>query len=307
LEKKDVFRPFVSYNEGKNEYDRKERLEMKIAVMTDSTAYIPKEQREKHNIFMVPLSVVFDDETYQEEIDITTEEFYEQLRNTSQLPKTSQPSIGYITEVLEELAQDYDAVISVHLSSGISGTYSAVKTAGDMVDGIDVYPYDSELSCMAQGSYVLEAAYMVERGKTPEDILKRFDYMKESMRAYFVVDNLSNLHRGGRLTGAQALIGSMLKVKPILHFVDKKIVPFEKIRTRKKAIQRILGMLDEAISQGGDYKVIIMHGNDEEQARSLQTELSVSHPSIETAISYFGPVIGTHLGEGAIGLCWYKK
>src|SRR5699024_12352015 len=95
-----------------------------------------------------------------------------------------------------------------------------------------------------------------------------------------------------------------VKVKPILHFVDKKIVPFEKIRTRKKAIQRILGMLDEAISQGGAYKVIIMHGNDEEQARSLQTELSVSHPSIETAISYFRPVIGTHLGDGAIG-CWW--
>src|SRR5699024_10145783 len=161
--------------------------------------------------------------------------------------------------------------------------------------------------CMAQGSYVLEAAKMVSANKTPEDILKRFDYMKESMRAYFVVDNLSNLHRGGRLTGAQALIGSMLKVKPILHFVDKQIVPFEKIRTRNKAIHRILGMLDDAISQGGDYKVIIIHANDEEKARELQTELSVSHPSIESVISYFGPVIGTHLGEGAIGLCWYKK
>jgi len=280
---------------------------MKVAVMTDSTAYIPKDLREKHNIFMVPLSVVFEDETYREEIDITAEAFYEKMENAAQLPKTSQPSIGNVTKILEELAKSYDAVITVHLSSGISGTFSAVKSAGEMVEGIDVYAYDSELSCMAQGSYVLEAAHMAEAGKTPEQILERFDYIKGSMRAYFVVDNLSNLHRGGRLTGAQALIGSMLKVKPILHFVDKQIVPFEKIRTRKKAIQRILDMLEEDIARGGDYKVIIIHGNDEQSARDLQTDFSIKHPSFESTISYFGPVIGTHLGEGAIGICWYKK
>lgn len=275
--------------------------------MTDSTAYIPENLRVKYNIFMVPLSVVFDDSTYREELDITAEEFYEKLQTTKQLPKTSQPSIGSVTEILEELAKTYDAVISIHLSSGISGTFSAVESAGKMVEGIEVYAYDSELSCMAQGSYVLEAVHMVESGRTPEEILERFAYMKKSMRAYFVVDNLSNLHRGGRLNGAQALIGSMLKVKPILHFVDKQIVPFEKIRTRKKAIQRIVGMLEEDIAGGGDYQVVIIHANDEQSARELQTDFSVNHPSFESNISYFGPVIGTHLGEGAIGICWYKK
>lgn len=304
--KKDVFNRFVSYNEG-NSDQGKERFKMKIAVMTDSTAYIPKDIREKHHIYMLPLSVMFDDATYQEEIDITTEEFYSKLRNASQLPKTSQPSIGYITEKLEELAMTYDAVISVHLSSGISGTYSAVKSAGEMVEGIDVYAYDSELSCMGQGSYVLEAVQMVENGKTPEEILDRFEYIKKSIRAYFIVDNLRNLHRGGRLNGAQALIGSMLQVKPILHFVNKLIVPFEKIRTRKKAIHRIWGMLEDDIASGGEYKAIIIHGNDRETAEELQTQLSEDHPSVETSISYFGPVIGTHLGEGAIGICWYKK
>lgn len=280
---------------------------MKIAVMTDSTAYIPKDLREKHNIFMVPLSVVFDDVTYKEEIDITAEAFYEKLKTAPQLPKTSQPSIGYITERLEEMAKTYDAVISVHLSSGISGTFSAVKSAGEMVDGIDVYAYDSELSCMAQGTYVLEAAEMVENGNTPKEILERFDYIKESIRAYFIVDNLNNLHRGGRLNGAQALIGSMLKVKPILHFVDTLIVPFEKIRTRKKAIQRILDMMEENISDGGDYKALFIHGNDEQAARDLQTDFSIKHPSLESSIGYIGPVVGTHLGEGAIGIVWYKK
>src|SRR5690625_2329931 len=106
---------------------------MKVAVMTDSTAYIPADVREKNNIHMVPLSVVFEETTYQEEIDITTEEFYEKIKESAELPKTSQPSIGYITEKLEELAKDYDAVISVHLSSGISGTYQAVMSAGKKI------------------------------------------------------------------------------------------------------------------------------------------------------------------------------
>lgn len=282
-------------------------MEMKIAVMTDSTAYIPEELRDRYNIFMLPLSVVFKDETFREEVDITTEAFYEKVRNSSQLPKTSQPPVGEITEKLKEIAKTYDAVISVHISSGISGTFSAVQSAAEMVDGIELYAYDSELSCMAQGSYVLEAVEMIAAGRTPDEIIARFDEMKETMRAYFIVDNLNNLYRGGRLNGAQAVIGSLLQVKPILHFVDKQIVPFEKIRTRKKAIRRIMGMLDDDIAAGGDFKVIIIHANDEQAARELQTDFAIKHPSVESIISYFGPVIGTHLGEGAIGVSWYKK
>src|SRR5690625_4603618 len=113
---------------------------MKVAVMTDSTAYIPKHLRKKYNIHMVPLSVTFEDETYREEIDITTEEFYEKMKQSKELPTTSQPSVGHIVSVLEKLSEDYDAVISVHLSSKISGTYQAVVTAAQMVDSIKVYP-----------------------------------------------------------------------------------------------------------------------------------------------------------------------
>lgn len=103
-----------------------------------------------------------------------------------------------------------------------------------MVEGIQVYAYDSEISCMVQGLYVLEAAEMAAEGKDPEQIIERMDVMKESIRAYFMVDDLSHLQRGGRLSSAQAIVGSLLQVKPLLHFVDTKIVPFEKIRTRKK-------------------------------------------------------------------------
>jgi len=280
---------------------------MKIAVMTDSTAYIPKETREKLDIHMVPLSVVFQDASYREEIDITTEEFYKKVKESSELPKTSQPSIGYITEKLEELSKDYDAVISIHLSSGISGTYQAMMSAGEMVEGIDVFPYDSELSCSAQAFFVYEGVEMAKQNKTPQDIIARFDEMKKSLRAYFMVDDLTNLQRGGRLSGAQALVGSLLQVKPILHFVDKVIVPFEKIRTRKKALNRLVSLLEEDITKDKDLKIVIIHANAEESAFKFRDNLLEKHPNLDVSISYFGPVIGTHLGEGSLGVCWYEK
>ncbi|WP_087972563.1 DegV family protein [Oceanobacillus rekensis] len=280
---------------------------MKLAVMTDSTAYIPADIRDKHNIHMVPLSVNFKNHSYEEEIDITSDQFYEKVRETKELPTTSQPSIGYLTTKLKELAMDFDAVISVHLSSGISGTYQTVLTAGEMVEDIDVYAYDSEMSCMAQGFYALEAALMAATGKTAEEVLLRLDEMKQSMDAYFMVDDLTNLQRGGRLSGAQALVGSLLQVKPILHFSDKLIVPLEKIRTRKKAIHRIVGLLEADAEKGNELRVAFIHGNDETAAVELQSNFLRKYPNMETSISYFGPVIGTHLGEGALGIAWYVK
>ncbi|MCM3226518.1 DegV family protein [Terribacillus saccharophilus] len=279
---------------------------MNIAVMTDSTAYLTPEQREAFDIHMIPLQVVFDDATYEEEVDITASEFYEKVKQQKALPKTSQPVVGKVIEKLEELSQSYDAVISVHLSSGISGTYQSMVAANDMVEGIEVYAYDSELSCMAQGYYALEAARMVKQGASVEEILKRMDEMKETMIAYFIVDDLSNLQRGGRLNGAQAIIGSLLQVKPVLHFEDKKIVPFEKIRTKKKAISRIKALLAEQAADGAKMKACLLHGNRPEEAEILRQELAAEFPNVEVEISYFGPVIATHLGEGAIGLLWYK-
>ncbi|UFT98559.1 DegV family protein [Radiobacillus kanasensis] len=281
---------------------------MRIAVMTDSTAYIPAAVREANDIHMVPLSVVFGNHTYQEEVDITTEEFYKKVEQSDQLPKTTQPAIGLIVDKLEQLAKEYDAVISIHLSSGISGTYQTVVSAGKMVEGINVYPYDSEISAMAQGFYVLEASRLATEGElSPEKIIARLDEMKQSVRAYFLVDDLSNLHRGGRLNGAQALIGSVLQVKPLLHFVDKQIVPFEKIRTKKKALKRIYDLFEEDAQKGKLMKACVIHANSPKEAEEMKVELEQLYNHVDVSISYFGPVIGTHLGEGALGLAWYVE
>jgi DegV family protein with EDD domain len=279
---------------------------MKTAVVTDSTAYIPKELREKLDIHMIPLSVIFGNESLREEIDLTAEEFYVKVKD-SELPTTSQPPIGQFVELFERLAKEYDAVISVHLSSGISGTFQGAITAGSMVEGIQVYPFDSETACMVQGFYALEAAELAGKGKSSDEIIARLNEMKESMSAYFIVDDLSHLQRGGRLSNAQAFIGSLLQVKPLLHFVDKKIEPYEKVRTKKRALNRVSDLLGEAISSGESFRAVIIHANREEEAREWKADLEAKYPNVEFSISYFGPVIGTHLGEGALGMGWYKK
>lgn len=279
---------------------------MKTAVVTDSTAYIPKKLREQLNIHMIPLSVNFGNETYKEEIEIQTDDFYEEVK-TKELPTTSQPAIGEFVTLFEQLAKDYDTVISIHLSSGISGTFQGAVAAGEMVEGIDVHAFDSEISCMVQGFYVIEAAEMAKAGKSHEEILARLEEMKQSIRAYFMVDDLSHLQRGGRLSSAQAIIGSLLQVKPLLHFENKLIVPFEKIRTRKRAMKRMVELLEEDAKSGDAYKAVIIHAKREDEANEWKAELEAKLPNVEFSLSYFGPVIGTHLGEGSMGLGWVKK
>lgn len=279
---------------------------MRTAVVTDSTAYIPKELRDKWKIEMIPLNVIFGNENYREDIDISAEAFYEEVKHR-ELPTTSQPAIGEFVELFEKLAKDYDAVITIHLSSGISGTYHGAVSAGEMVDGIKVFAFDSEISAMVQGFYALEAAEMADQGRSAEDIMARLEEMRQSIRAYFMVDDLDHLQRGGRLSSAQALIGSLLQVKPLLHFENKMIVPFEKIRTRKRAMNRVVELLSEDVRSGGNYRAVIIHANRESEAIEWKRELEAQFPTVEFMLSYFGPVIGTHLGEGSMGMGWYKK
>lgn len=280
---------------------------MKTAVVTDSTAYLPKELCEKYNIRIIPLSVVLGNESYRESIDLSNKDFYREIGEVSELPTTSQPSTGMFVELFEELSKEYDAVISIHLSSGISGTYQGAITAGSLVDSIKVYAYDTEISCMVQGFYAMEAAKAAMEGKNPEEIISRLDNLKETTRAYFMVDDLSNLQKGGRLSGVSAAVGGLLQIKPLLHFVDKVIVPFEKIRTRKKALQRIRELFAEDAEEGTPLQAVVIHANREEEGKELLAQLQEKYPHVEFYLSEFGPVIGTHLGEAAMGLGWMKR
>ncbi|MER2190088.1 MAG: DegV family protein [Solibacillus sp.] len=280
---------------------------MKTAVVTDSTAYLTPEERECYHIYMVPLCVNIAGVVYDEEVDLTAGEFYDKVRGAKEFPKTTQPPIGKFVELFEQLSKDYDDIVTIHLSSGISGTYQGALQAGDMVDDVNVYGFDTEVAAYAQGIYVKEAAKLAATGASGQEIMDHLEALRPTMGAYFIVDDLAHLQRGGRLSAAAALIGGLLQVKPILHFQDKVIVPFEKIRTRKKAMRRAEEKLAEALQQTPQLQATVIHANCEEEAKEWMASLQESYPTVDFTLSYFGPVIGTHLGEGSVALGWMKK
>ena len=276
---------------------------MKIAVVTDSTAYLTDEQCELYSIYRLPLSVIMENEVI-EETEISPTTFFEAVKSMETLPTSSQPPIGQASVLFNELSKTYDAVISIHLSSELSGTYNTIKSLSGIYEDFKIYPYDSGISCSAQGYFVLEAARMAKEGYTVEEIFQVFEKIQKTLQAYFVADDLNNLARGGRLSNGSALLGSLLKIKPILHFEDKKITVFEKIRTKKKALKRIEQLLEEDVEKGYPIVATIIHANAEKEALAWMEVLKQQYPTLRYEMSYFGPVIGTHLGEGALGLTW---
>lgn len=277
----------------------------KTAIVTDSTAYLAADVRKKNNIHMIPLQITFGMQSFEEGIELTAEEFY--VKAAAEQPKTSQPPVGEFVNLYKQLAEEHSEILSIHLSSGISGTFSGSVQAGKMIEGAEVFTFDSEVSCAMQGFYALKAAEMAEQGLGAREILKELVHMKQSMRAFFMVEDLMHLQRGGRLSGAQAILGSVLQIKPLLYFSDTKIVPFEKVRTRKKAMNRMAALLEEDLRSGDAIKATIIHANRKQAAIEWKKELEEGFPTVEFDISYFGPVIGTHLGEGSMGLGWVKK
>lgn len=278
---------------------------MSIAIVTDSTAYLSSEQYEELGIRKVPLSCVFDIEVFKEEEDISTEEFFMKVRDLDHLPMSSQPTVGDFTATFEELGKTYDAIISIHLSSKISGTFQNAYSVAHSMENVDIYPYDSESAGAGQAFLVLEAARLAEEGKTVEEILTHLDQMKESTKVYFVVDDLTNLVKGGRLSKTAGGVATLLKIKPVLTFVDGEIVPFDKIRTKKKALRKIEDLLSNARdSVNYPLQATVVHAYSEEEGKEFKAKLEKKFPDVRFNFSFLGPVVGVHTGEGAIGLAW---
>ncbi|WP_166627269.1 DegV family protein [Jeotgalicoccus sp. S0W5] len=278
---------------------------MKVAVVVDSTSYLPTNILEKYDIYTIPLNVIINDEVYKEN-EIDNSWYYEQMAGSDELPTTSQPSIGDYILLLESLYRDgYTDVLSFHLSKEISGTYQSAISASTSVEGINVHVVDSQLSCAPLGFLALYAAQN-KNVKPLEALLDDLEDMrqKENLNAYFLVDNLTNLQKGGRLSNAQAMIGGLLKIKPILEFIDGKIVAVEKIRTQKKAMSKIEAKLAEdfQVHKGKKITACLIHANAPSLAESYIEELREKFEDVTFILQEFGPVIGTHLGEGAIGI-----
>ena len=280
----------------------------KIAIVMDSTAYLPDELTKELNIRTVYLNIVIDGNSYKEVIDMPLDKYYDYLKDpNNSFPTTSQPAIGEVVSCLEKLKEEgYTDVIAIALSSGISGTFSSYSVADLMVDGINVYPFDSEVACHPEGYYAIKAAGLIKEGKSSKEIIATLDEMKKVSKAYFMADDLSHLQRSGRLNGAQAIVGNLLQVKPLLHFEDKVIVPFQKIRTYKKVVLRIYELFDEFYRQHKDenISVCILHVDALEKAEEIKNHIKEVYPNVNVEIDAITPVVSTHLGIGAIGFAW---
>lgn len=283
---------------------------MKIAIVTDSTANLSKEECSELGVHVLPLSVLFEHKAYQEGVDITTAEFYEMVRQSSVFPTSSQPAIGKVYELFEELSHKFDAIISIHISSKISGTFQTVASvAKDMEENIKIYPVDTGVTSAVQSRAVRLAAHLAKQGVSPEEIARRCEAICQDTKEYFIVDSLANLYRGGRLSAGSAAIGTLLKIKPILTFEDKAIVAFEKIRTYTKAMKRVEELIAEDL-EGKDtaqYHFAIVHADCPQKAKEWEETLKAYYPTAQFGIEEFSPVIGTHLGEGAIACVWSKQ
>lgn len=272
--------------------------------MTDSTSYIPQHVLEKNNIRVVPLSITLENgENYKENISIFADEFYDILEKSATIPTTSQPAIGEMINAYEAYKNEgYTDVITVHLSSGISGAYQTALQAADMVEGINVHPVDSKIACLPEGALVIRALDLIAQGLDVQEILADLIEMRDHTGAFLVVDDLKNLHKSGRITGAQAWIGNLLKMKPVLTFEDGLIVPYEKVRTKKKALKLIEQKAIELADQFDTATVMVIGGNNKEESRDVFQSLRERFPEKNFAFSEFGPVISSHIGLGGFGI-----
>lgn len=282
---------------------------MKIALVTDSTSVLTKQEIKDNNIIVMPIPVIIDNQEYLEGININSAKLFELERNGSSFPQTSQPSMGKVIELYDKLRHEgYDAIIDITLSSGISGYHQTLENIAHNSPEYNLYPYDSKMTVRLQGYLVLAAAKMIKNGLHPSEIINHLDKIRSTINEYFVVDDLKNLSRGGRLSNASAFIGTMLHIKPLLTFNDEgKIIAFDKIRSMKRAVNKIESLAVEQTSKL-DYKdklrFFVFHSNDAKQADDIKEFINRQFPGLPVDVAEFSPVIATHLGEKSIAIAW---
>jgi DegV family protein with EDD domain len=274
----------------------------KITVVTDSTAYLPKDFVKKHGIKVVPLKLNWDNDTFRDNVDITAEVFYQRLEKSNTIPTTSQPSSGDFMVAFDEAAKGVDALVAVLISSGISGTVDSALMAKKEFTLVPLEVVDSKVAAAGLAIMVKAITTAAEKGCSIDDVVKMGKRAFDSMGVYFVVDTLKYLHKGGRIGGASAFLGSALDLKPILYLSpDGKVEALEKVRTKKKAVSRLI---DLAVEKAGGKRayVGIMHANAPEGAQMIKAELEKRMDLAEIDIYELSPAIGTHTGPGTLGI-----
>ena len=273
-----------------------------IKIVTDSTNYLPAVEVKKNDVRVVPLNVHFGkDQTFQEGVTIDNDQFYAMLAEAPELPTTSQPSPGQFLEVFSELTEAGHDVLCLVISSKLSGTYQSALDAKHMLPDAKIVVIDSYTTASPLGLMVITAAEMAASGCTMEEIVARIEQMRDDMKLYFVVDTLEYLQKGGRIGAAAAFLGTLLKIKPILMLDDGVIKPLDKVRSKRKAIQRLLAELESHVSPDQPVQAIAMHAQAPEEGHVLEAEVNRRFNCRRTFFGEVGPVIGTHTGPGLLG------
>ncbi len=278
----------------------------RVAIVTDTAASIPPEICARYDIQVIPIYIIFGTQTYRSGIDIDIDTFYRLMDENKQLPTTSQPTVDDFCQLYTQLAGQAETIISIHPSKKISATVDAAQAASQLVD-IPVHVIDSKSITIGIGMTVIAAARAAQAGQNAAQIVEMTHDLIEQMNLICTVDTLEYLHRGGRIGGAAALFGSMMKIKPILHLEDGQVEPLEKPRTRKRAIDRVLTLMAERVGANRSVHVAVLHCHAPQDAQALYDQVKLEFECAELFTVEAGPSIGTHAGPGTVGVAFYAS
>ncbi len=274
----------------------------KIHIVSDSTADLSQEQIEKYNLHIVPLTISFGDKEYTAGVDLTAADFYKKLSNSSQLPKTSQPSPEAFKQLYEQIAADDDTILSIHVSGKLSGTLNSVELASKMV-AAKVIAVDSLNASQGIARSVLVAAEALKRGLGLEETVTITRKSVANTFSVFAVDTLEFLQRNGRIGKAASLLGSMLQLKPILYADPEGMVAvYDKVRGRSKVIPALVDAALKKVSPDSPVNLSVVHTNAADKAEELLAELEKHYQVKDLHVGLVGPAIGTHIGPGAVSI-----
>ncbi|MFC7373115.1 DegV family protein [Fictibacillus iocasae] len=277
-----------------------------IAWITDSTSCLSFDKASEHHIHVIPVSVIFGEEIYKDGIDISVDEFYEKLNRDSQQPTTSQPSPAEFAQYYENLKKEYDCGIAVHVSGKLSGTLNSSRIGAEMA-GFPLHIVDSKITSDAMNHLLYSGIEWQKDGLAPEQIASKLSDMADRVKGIVCVGNLDQLHKGGRLSGASFFLGNLLQIKPILTFDEGSLVPLEKVRTQKKADERVFALFDDSYERCATLSgVSVVYSGDKEKAEKWQQLLTAKY-GMDVTLGQLSPAIGVHVGAGTIGILWFEN
>jgi len=278
---------------------------LKTAWVTDSTAYLDKELQNHPDLYTIPLTVLLDGEEYSDGIDLSPQQLFGRLKQLKNPPMTSQPSVGAFQSLYERLANEYDQIVTVLISGKLSGTVSSSKQAAQLVE-IPVTTFDSQILTYPMSALLKKGMELFAAGHSVESVIEELEQIRDTNETYVLVGSLEQLHRGGRMSGLQFFLGSMLNVKPIISIVNGALEVKEKVRGEKKAKEKILDYFRLAYEKYQFKEVYLLFGLHEDHADEWRFELQELFPQLKIVSCPLGAVIGVHAGENTLGISWFN-